>query len=96
MSSAVKPSPQRERCFSGRLMNGHSGMTRSRSFSNICRREAGYKSISNSRNVDQLVSLVISDDDGVETVSAREVSADYQFLSAIHLQNPVALWIWQV
>jgi hypothetical protein len=42
-----------------------------------------HKSISNSRDVDQLLSLVISNDDGVETVSAREVSADHQFLSAI-------------
>jgi hypothetical protein len=34
ISSAVKPSPQRERCVSGRLTNGHSRITRNCSFSN--------------------------------------------------------------
>src|SRR5580765_4916971 len=42
------------------------------------------KSVSHSGNVNEIVSTVISDDDGIETVSAREVSADHQFLSAIH------------
>ena len=40
ISSAVKPSPQRERCVSGRLTNGHPRITRNCSFSNTGRREA--------------------------------------------------------
>jgi hypothetical protein len=41
ISSTVIPSPQRDRCFSGRLTNGHFEMTSGFNFSKSWRRDAG-------------------------------------------------------
>jgi len=43
MSAAVNPSPQRPLCLSGRLTNGHFGVTKGLSLANTWRLEAGTK-----------------------------------------------------
>ena len=42
-----------------------------------------HKAVPHSCNVDQVVVFVISNDDGIETVSTRDVSADYKLLTKV-------------
>ena len=42
------------------------------------------KSVAHSGYVDQIVSLVIANDDGVESVGSGDEASDHQFLTAIH------------
>jgi hypothetical protein len=71
LSSAVKPSPHRPLCVSGRFTNGQSSRTQGfqllKHHSARCRN----KTVSNSSNVDQIVIAVEPDKDRINPLSAR-------------------------